>query len=235
MISQLKVKVTNNTSIYINAIDNEVDETKRVYAINWFNTRSLWLYNFYNFVASPFVKRVGGKVFIKAKVKKTLFGDIDDYRDMLLIVTYPTLLDFIQLVKNKFFIFVSFFRIFSVKEFTFGFTHRVDKTPSIELPTQSGSYAIHHYRTKQNIAQEIEVVANQEKGVELYYLGETVALLSIGDNINSKEETPSIIDAIAIFRTDNDENMKLFLKDKKYFKIVEKTDSSFIALVERVL
>jgi len=195
----------------------------------------LWLYNFYNFVASPFVKRVGGKVFIKAKVKKTLFGDIDDYRDMLLIVTYPTLLDFIQLVKNKFFIFVSFFRIFSVKEFTFGFTHRVEKNQSIELPTQSGSYAIHNYRTKQNIAQAIELATNQENGIELFYLGETVALLSTGDNINSKEKTPSIMDAIVIFKADSDEKMRLFLRGQEYSKIIEKTDSSFIALLQRVL
>lgn len=234
MITQLKTKITNSTYIYIDTLKEPINEEKRVYAINWFNTRSLWMYNLYNFLASSQVEKVGGRAFLKAKVGNILLGDKEDFREILLIVTYPTLTDFTKLVKMPLFIIVSLFRIFSVKDFTFGFTHKKDGLQLNETTYIGDFYAIHHYRGESYIHERIQALC-QEKKIKIYYLGKSVATLSTGDKETATEQTPSLLDGIVLFKADEEAVLENFLGSEAYLNITRKTQSSFIALIDRIL
>lgn len=234
MTTQLKTKITNSTYIYIDATKESIDKEKRVYAVNWFNTRALWVYNLYNFLATSQVKKVGGRAFFKAKVSKTLLGDKKDFRKVLLIVTYSKLTNFTQLVKMPLFIFVSLFRIFSVKDFTFSFTHKDETLQLNETSATDGFYAIHHYRSVTSIKEEIKALC-QEKKIEIYYLGDTVATLSTGDKEKATEQTLSLLDGIVLFKANDEALLESFLTSINYLHITQKTQSSFIGMIDRIL
>ena len=97
-----------------------------VYAINWFNTRSALVYDFYNFLAVRSVRKIGGGPFIKCKLEKTLIDDDTLRRDVLLIVKYPSLVNFRRMLESTMFQLVSLLRTAAVSDFTFGFTKRQD-------------------------------------------------------------------------------------------------------------
>ncbi|MDA2910832.1 hypothetical protein MYX04_07875 [Nitrospiraceae bacterium AH_259_D15_M11_P09] len=67
-------QITRGTKIVFEAVHDKDALTNPLFAINWFNTRSLWLYNIYNKLASRSLFRVGGKVLFKGRVTETLLG-----------------------------------------------------------------------------------------------------------------------------------------------------------------
>ena len=103
-----------------------LEDDEPVYAINWFNTRSALVYDFYNFLAVRSVRKIGGKPFIKCKIDRSLTGDETLRRDVLLIVKYPSLKSFRSMMENTYFQIVSMLRNAAVSNFTFGFTKRQD-------------------------------------------------------------------------------------------------------------
>jgi uncharacterized protein (DUF1330 family) len=229
----LKASITKNNFIYIESIEGEIDTQKRIYAINWFNTKSPWLYNLYNTLANPMVEKSGGRGFLKGKIKKTLHGIKSEHRDVLLIVTYPSLKHFTKLVEMPLFLLVSLLRMLAVKEFTFGFSHRVDDENVVEVPKTQGQYAVHHYKSKDSISKEVELLS-KESNVEVYYMGEIFALLSFGDE-KKKEQTPCLMDGVVVFTSEQMKNIEDFVQREKYQALINKTQSSFIATLERVL
>ena len=86
-----------------------------LFAINWFDTRVAALYHFYNTMAASRVFRIGGKVFMKAKVGKQLVGDSEMKRQFLLIVNYPSPEAFLTLVGDPVFQVISLLRTTAVK------------------------------------------------------------------------------------------------------------------------
>jgi uncharacterized protein (DUF1330 family) len=229
----LKARVTKNNFLYIESIDGEIDIKKRVYAINWFSTKSLWLYNLYNTLANPMVEKSGGRGFLKAKVKKTLHGEQSDHRDVLLIVTYPSLRDFTRLVEMPLFLLVSILRMLAVKEFTFGFTYRVGDESVKEVPKTQGEYVVHHYKSQEHISKDVALLS-EEQNIEIYYIGVISALLSSGDE-NKKEQTPCLMDGIIVFRSQTLKELEDFIQSEKYQTLINKTQSSFIATLDRIL
>jgi uncharacterized protein (DUF1330 family) len=229
----LKANITKNSYVYIESIDGKIDIEKRVYAINWFSTKSLWLYNLYNTLANPMVEKSGGRGFLKARVKKTLYGSKSDYRDVLLIVTYPSLKSFSRLVEMPLFLLVSLLRMFSVKEFTFGFTHRTDDESVKEVPKNQDEYLVHHYKCKEKIDKDIELLC-KETNIDIYYMGVISALLSSGDE-KAKEQTPCLMDGVIVFKSTTIKSLEYFVQSEKYQALINKMQSSFIATLDRIL
>ena len=229
----LSAKITKKNFVYIDSIKGNLDIEKRVYAINWFSTKSLWLYNLYNTLANPMVEKSGGRGFLKGKVKNVLHGEQSDYRDVLLIVTYPNLNKFKKLVEMPLFLLVSLLRMLAVKEFTFGFTQRVDDKSVEEVPKTQDEYVVHHYKSQDSISKEVERLA-KESSVEIYYMGEIFALLSSGDE-EEKDQTPCLMDGIVVFKAQEMKTIENFVQGNDYQALISKTQSSFVATLERIL
>jgi len=234
----LQAKVTDKTSIYIKSIDKTVSLSQPVYAINWFNARCLWLYNFYNLLAGFSVKKVGGRPFFKGLVKQVLYGQEQQRREVLLIVNYPAVENFKQMAESRYFQLVSLLRMVAVKEFTFGFSQRTDANgPELKHETRGKltdkAYLIHHYQGGEDILPEIENVIRQHE-VEVIFSGRISSLLYSGDKSMAKEQVPCLMDGTVLLQADDLLQLMQAVYSDDYERLIKQTESSFIATLERV-
>ena len=228
--------------VVIKSIKQGVSLNSPIYAINWFNTRFKWLYDFYNLLAAPSVYKIGGSVFFKGVVTKTLYGSDADSRQVLLIVNYPSGKNFLQLVEGKFFVLVSILRELAVKQFSFGFTERLDSNiPQLNGKKRdfdrSKSYAIHHFKTNKSIMAmtgNIKLTAQLE-GIKIDYAGQTSSLLFSQNRREKDTQVPCLLDGLILFEGATDEQLEDFLSSQEYQKEISQFESSYIALLNRAM
>ncbi len=232
--SVLKAHLMGKYYAYIAKTGDDLSFENPVYAVNWFDTKTQWVYDFYNILAIRSVKAIDGAPFFKGLWRETLSGTAADQRQVILIVRYPSLDDFKTMLQSKFFQMVSVFRIFAVRDFTFGFTQRLDDGPDLSPPQQQAAYAVHHYRGETGIIEQIKKFAVAHM-IELFYAGKTGAHVYLGDKADMGEQNPCLMDNIVVLKSDDAERLADALRSDSYMAIAAKTDSSFIGLFDRVL
>lgn len=237
----IKQEVIFGNHALIKQIKKDVNLDHPVYAVNWFDTRMKWMYDFYNLLVAQSVYKIGGKVFFKGQVVKKLAGSEKDSRNMLLIVNYPSGIRFMDLVKDKFFVLVSVLRELAVKDFSFGFTQRLDsQEPLPEIKSnfdKSKAYAMHHFRTEKSLSEFLprfnEIAA--ANAVNLHYAGQIASLL-FAQNKHGKETTvPCLMDGILLYEAKHNDFMHAMIAGKEYQEEIAKFDSSYIALLKRTM
>jgi hypothetical protein len=214
-----------------------------MYAVNWFNTRFKWMYDFYNLLAAPSVFKIGGSIFFKGVVTKTLYGIETDSREVLLIVNYPSGKNFLNLVKGKLFILVSLLREAAVKQFSFGFTERIDRfalPPSRSKKRKfdrSKSYAIHHFKTEKPITAFFTIISvyAESKGIKIDYAGQTSSLLFSENREGKDKQVPCLMDGLILFEGDTEELVEEFLMSTGFQNEIAQLKSSYIALLKRTI
>ena len=231
----MKGEVTKNISVLLKSTTEEKILDKPLYAINWFSTKMAWMYHFYNFLALPRVRSVGGIVFFKGKVYESLYGKKTDSRELLLIVRYPSGKNFIKLMKDFLFKAVSIFRILSVENFTFGFTKKMFPIDATTTLDKTKKYAVHHFRTdsfKEKDIVELQQILD-DIDIELHYAGLINAKLYSQEKDKAIEQIPCLMDGILLFRSDTIYCINRLINSDAYQKFMAQFDSSFIGLVER--
>ena len=151
-------QITSGTKILLDPASDTIDGTTPLFAINWFNTRVLWLYNLYNLIASRSVFKIGAKVFFKGRVSRTLLGSPERARQMLLVVNYPNGERLLDMLASRFFQVTSLLRMAAVKDFSFLLNRRVDgptllatRTPEFD---SSKRWLVHHYSSATPLESE---------------------------------------------------------------------------------
>lgn len=233
-VETLQVKINDKTSVYIKAIDKDVSLAAPVYAINWFNTRRLWLYNLYNIAAAGTAIRAGGRPLFKGRIIDVLLGDDEERREMLLIVSYPSVRHFMGMLESTWFKLVSVLRLLSVDKFTFGFTQRMSSGVETRDNNKHKVYAIHHYRAAEDLTHKLEALLESEK-VEIYYAGKTSALLYSGDSQQATQQVPFLMSGLLLLRAENADQIRRLVLGDVYQAVVAQTESSFIATLDRTL
>ena len=231
----IQAKITSKAYAYIQAVNTDVDLSEPVFAINWFNTKALWLYNLYNLLASVSVKKVGGYPFFKGRVQEVLSGDPELYREVLLIVNYPSANHFARMMENAYFKLVSLFRIMAVKDFTFGHSQPINSDQVTHDDDKDKAYVMLHYRADYSITQELmnEVEANTD--VEIFYAGQIAALVYAGDSEKAREQIPCLMDGVFLLRADHLEQIKSFTAQDAFKNTLKETETYFLATLERIL
>jgi len=229
----IKARISQSISVFIRSVDAGYALSQPVYAINWFDTRFMWLYNFYNFLGAFSVKKVGGKPLFKGRVTKVLHGDDDARRDVLLLVRYPTADNFRQLLESRFFQFVSLLRILAVKAFTFGFSRRTDSTNDHLNENTFSAFVVHHYQSKDDIVEQVRSIADGF-GVDIYFAGRITALLASGDASEANEDLPCLMDGALLLRAERVDAIVAMVASDEYRQIVDQTSNSFIATMDRL-
>jgi len=230
----LQAEITDNKSVFIQSIDPEVPLSDPVYAINWFNTRSSWMYQLYNLLAASSVRKVFGKPFFKGRVTTVLHGDQAHRRDMLLIVHYPAVGSFKAMLETRYFQLVSILRVFAVRQFTFGFSRRSDTAPASAAPNENKAYAIHHYRGGHDISAGISDLL-KDQAIDIFFTGRITSLLFSGDGTQAKDQVPCMMDGAVILQAETKAALENTVAQAGYQSIIGQTDASFIAIVERML
>ena len=245
--SQKKPMLTANISpslqVKIIASGEHVSLNKPVYALNWFNVRYAWLYDFYNHLGTRSVRQVGGIPIFKAIVGRRLHGAPSDYRDKVLIVRYPDAVQFKTMLENRYFQVVSVLRLVAVKAFTFALSQRNDAVYPVQnsaaneddlSSTTSAVYAIHHFRSESNsvIWEKAQQLAMQHN-VRLGFASQVSAQLYSQRKGKELEVTPSLMTNCLILHADSTDLIESLVATEEYQTLIESTQSSFIALLQR--
>jgi len=243
--------INSKIKVHITALDSRLDFEQPVYAINWFNSRSLWLYNFYNLLAAGPVLKVKGLPFFKGRVKRTLYGKEEDRRDVLLIVRYPKISHFKALLESRYFQFISIFRGLAVNFFTFGFSTRNDVNDLKDFEDKwnistTKSYAVHHYRLNQtqesvsdNIKNEIKIEKKMKEiakdfDVNIAFSSQTSARIYPQKHMNPPKAVDTIMDGCIILQANTEKDIEALVASKYYQELINRTKSSFVATLMRV-
>jgi len=232
--NEIRAKVTSSINVIIRATKKDINLNEPLYAINWFSTKSEWMYHLYNILAIRSVRKIGGKAIFKAKVKKTIIDEANGKRDLILIVRYPTGQNFKSLMESTYFKIVSVFRILSVSKFTFCFTHK------LEIETESKKqnkrhFAVHHYKTEmdyKSILEQFKLL--MPENISIKYSGYAVATLNKEEHGKPIEQIPNLMDAIIIYHANEEKTLIDFFADDRYKKIQERFQSSNISLLNRI-
>jgi len=232
MEQEITEKIMGNTEAKIIARGPEYSLEDPVHAINWFDTRSLFLYNIYNLLASRSVFKVKGKPIVKGRISKTLHGEVNSRRDVLLIVSYPSPLNFLKMLKSTYFQLVSILRLFAVRNFTFSFTHPTTEVNAQPDPKKSKAYLIHHFNGP-DISTEI-VKLTKEHDINILYSGKLSSRVGTGTKDQIKM-IPCLLDGLVVLQAEDEKILEHFAARDDYKQIINQTESSYVGLFKRIL
>jgi len=229
-------RINSKTTIHISGSDNQSDLDKPLYATNWFNTKSKNIYNLYGALAFPHVKKVGGEVVFKGKIKETLSGDDTLKRESLLIVKYPSADSFLGLFAQKLFLIKSLLRVKAVKDFVFGF---VKMNNGIARSTQnpkkySGdkNYLVHIIKGETEVEMPKD---NYPTGINLFFDGQKTAYIGRSSDGAEIKNGPFFIDRILIWEGEDKEELKSWATSTEFpIKQTNNIDQE-IFLIDRLL
>ena len=237
----ITARITANLRVLITALRTDFKLDQPVYALNWFNSRSLWLYNFYNFLAARSVLKVGGVPLFKARVATTLYGDDADHRSVVLIVRYPGISQFKNMLETRYFQLVSVIRSLAVAQFTFGFSTRTDIQDDGEFNqhnriSDSHIYVIHHYRVSDQvsgIAERAAALAATHQ-LKLAFSSRVSARLYSQKDSRPPVAVETIMDGCMILQADSQSQIDQWVASTGYKQLLATTDSSFVATLNRI-
>ena len=226
----LKAFIFRDTSLL------EDDET--VYAINWFNTRSALVYDFYNWLAVRSVRKIGGEPFIKCKLDRTILDDDTLRRDVLLIVKYPSLQNFRRMLESTVFQLVSLLRTAAVSDFTFGFTKRQDKGENLpphnlKNPTKDVIAVIQF--SGEFESDKIYTLLDKHADIELYYSGIIGGEIGTGKTSAACNRVPCIISGIHVLKAESAQVFERLIQSPDFQSLSQTPDQIYAGLYNRIL
>lgn len=235
---QIEVKLPGRQRAIFRRIDASLKFDQPAYAVNWFNTRSRWLYEFYNFLAAGSVKAIGGAPFFKGRLLKRLHGVDSDSRDLILVVRYPALTQFKVMLESIYFQLLSILRLLAVKDFTFGFMKRrawdTPLEPVSKMVDRDEVYLVHHFRGDPSIVDDL-IACGRDLEIETVFAGTIGAIVSTGSRKSDLATTPCLMDAIVIFRGPNAASTEALSQSGGYQSVMSKSVSSFVGTYRRIL
>ena len=233
-MNPLKIDLTKTIAVEIIPVGQGDVTTDRIWVINWFNYRKEWLYSLYNKLAAPHVIKVGGKLLFKGHNQRVIFGDAELARHTLLIVTYPKIDNFLEMLTVKAFQLKSLLRVKAVKDFVFGFTKRVDKNETALLPKYNGSdsYLVYHYQGSAD-QQPLYELAREHK-LRVFFHGEKMARLKRIEQGKEDVLAPFFMDGLMIFEAENEEQVAKFAAHEAFLQHNSLNKSGFAAIFTRI-
>jgi hypothetical protein len=212
-----------------------------LFAVNWFDTRVGWLYDFYNLLAAVPLRKVGGRPLFKGRRLKTLSRRDAGIRDRLLIVRYPGGGALLDLLQNGWFQAISLLRLLAVRRFSFVLHNNLEGAShagtqdAVEL--RRNAYAVHHFRSRQSFDQELARITGlvSDQGVRTFFAGEATATLSTLDKNGVTKPQPFITHKLVLFEAESGEALEQFLCGAAYSTFTAGLEESYTALLERTL
>ncbi len=234
MSETIRAKIFGDHYVEIRKTHHHIPWAEEVHAVNWFNTRAMFVYNFYNLIAGRSVAGVGGKPIFKGRLTKTLYGSQDDSRGVLLVVKYPSAQNFCNMLENLYFKVVSVFRTVAVSDFTFCLTKATTVATFAHVKMDSYSYLVHHFRGNEQTLTSAKQVTDGTRIELMFSSVKSHSIVSVAQNQPDKP-IPDVMDGILLFRSNNDASLEDFVASNNYQVVVESTDTSSIGLLRRLM
>jgi uncharacterized protein (DUF1330 family) len=232
-VNALKRDLSKNISVEIIPAGQWDVSVERIWAINWFNYKNKWLYGLYNKLVASHVIEVGGQLLFKGHNQQTLFGDEKFARETLLIVAYPKIDSFLEMLTINAFQLKSLLRFKSVRDFIFGFTKRVDKNEFTPLSKFNGSdsYLVYHFQGKVDQNKLYELA--RDNNVRVFFHGEKMAQIKRSESGKEDVLAPFFMDGIIVFETDSKEITEKFAANEGFLQHKTLNKSSYVAIFAR--
>jgi uncharacterized protein (DUF1330 family) len=231
----LKREVKKGLKIAIQPTDDPAYLEQPVWAINWFNLKHKWLYNMYNKVAAPFVKRVDGRLIFKGHLLETVAGDEALARQMLLIVTYPDIHHFLDMIVIKTFQIISMMRLLAVKDFIFGFTRKQAISEGYDVhhaPDKAGVYLVHHFTVGAGTDNtELENIISPYS-LELFFSGTKIGIIQ-RMTANKNTPAPFFMDGINLIKATDRAQLNQLLEDSGFKQLLEGNTDNYLGIFKR--
>ena len=230
--------ITKSITASIVATHSKSDLDGSLWAINWFDVKSKWLYDLYNLIAKNHVVAVGGVPLFKASRIETILGVKEDERKMILIVKYPRAKAFLEMVSSKMFQLKSMLRKYTVREFTIGFMYASDDNLKPKSKEERGSrnlvYLVHHFsgRIDDDILSGIRKLAI-ESDIFLQFAGRKEALVGMSENGGKLTTIPFIMDNLLIFGAFEKSQFDDMIALDLYQELINQNGSNYIGIFKR--
>ena len=237
-IATHSAKLPGSLKAFIFRDTSLLEDDESVYAINWFNTRSAVVYDFYNWLAVRSVRKIGGEPFIKCKLERTLLDNDALRRDVLLIVKYPSLQNFRLMLESTIFQLVSLLRTAAVSNFTFGFTKRRDR--GMNLPPHNpksqtkDSIAVIQYLGEFDSGKLHSLLENH-KDIELYYSGLIGGEIGTGKQSDGCNRVPCIISGIHVLKAEDAQSFDRLIENPDFQSLTQTPKQIYAGLYNRIL
>ncbi len=123
----------------VEAIVGDDDLSGPLFAVNLLDRRRPWAYELYGLLVIRSVLKSGARVLFKGHRQRVLLGDPADSRETLLIVRYPRVEAFLNMVRRPYFAVMSIFRRVGLGDFRFGFARSLPG--DLEVPARPRPYS----------------------------------------------------------------------------------------------
>jgi uncharacterized protein (DUF1330 family) len=234
-------RITAGTRVVLEGGAHEAALGHPLFAINWFNTRSLWLYDVYNAAAAGSVLKVGATVFFKGHLIETLAGNDEEARRVLLIVNYPSGERFLELLSGKLFQVVSLLRTLAVRDFSFALNQRVDGPALPEHGSRrferGRAWAIHHFASDTDVREDLTALRTLAGSgrLSLHFASQKVAAVCTETDGGTRRQIAHITDKVVLFEADTRDRLRQGLLSPSYREFCLAQHTSYVGLLDRVM
>ena len=231
---ELSIPIDQKRTLLLCSTSSETSFQYPIYAINWFNTKRPWLYDLYNLLAWRSVKKVDGKLLIKARTVEQLWGDQQEHRDLFVLVRYPSVFSFQSLLKSTYFKMISVVRIKAVRKFNFGFA-TIGKIASHKTKDLSKAYAVFHVQGPLNdewMQKLVDVAKTFD--LDLFYGGKTAVTLHLKSGNQEPVALPFGYDGIMVWMATEPESIRAFVRSTSCQTLLEEINGGYIGLLDRI-
>ena len=237
----MKSKVTaaqGNTTIAVSPTESTSDLNDKLWAINWFNMKWSWLHWMYMSLTKGQIRGNDGALYFKGSLMEKLEGSRELDRDSLLIVQYPHARGFLDTVSNFYYAAKTVLRRYAVRQFSFGFTRRVDFQPykGLDGKFSGNSYYLVHVlkadsQHMKHLKQDIQHFGNDE--VNLFFAGIKTAQVGRGRRGGAIAKSPFLMDGIILWESKSIRALWKFSQERWYQAFKLQYESNGIYLFKR--
>ena len=202
-----------------------------MFAINWLDLRSKFLYNLYGYLAFPLAQKVGAKAIFKGYQTDLVQDPAQVNRQVLLIVKYPNPGAFLSLLSRKIFQIISLVRIRGVKNFNLGFSRLLEGSRG----EKKDHYLVYHYQSG-SIKDQLTTLQTLigETNVQIFFAAEKVAALHMIRSGKDREVNLPM-KGLIIFSHPSQEALAQIINHPLVKELLESNDGNYLSFFKRVI
>lgn len=234
--AERKLALSKTKAIKIKAHRSDAFDNQ-LWAVNWLNTKRLGLYNLYSKLAYSHVAKVGGRVLLKGVITEKLCGDDKYDRELLLIVRYQSIGNFLKMIGGKVFQLKSILRTSSVSRFVFGFVSKIageGDTKNYPTPYEGDRHHLVHIFQTDKPDEAHHLFVKSAYMPTLYFYGLKGATVSRVDKSGEKD-APYFVDGICIWEADSAQRLRNLVEMDDFVEFAEGNKTNNVYLFDRTI
>ena len=194
------VELSEERKLNIVTTTADIDDTTTLCAINWYDVRSSFVYQWYFRLATPLARKLGVSVLFKGIHFQKLEGDEKLGRDRVLVAEYPKgISTFRLLLQKKFFLLISLLRIKATANYHFGFMKQMAGSGTGDVLESDQPFLVYTFKTTSLVEFDKLQKMLDSLGYSIVFGGVKAAQLS--REIGQKQvEVPFLMDGLLILK-----------------------------------